>query len=423
MSRVTALWLLLFASGAAAVESKPAGLLPRAEDQLWKATLERDNGVRFQLADEALALADQAATLSPKDPQPQLMRARALQIHDVDRPESCRPGLCEKAVEALLRARALDGGGVYAARIANELGLNYSKLGKYAEALAEYDRALLLIEGERRVDRMDETDRSVLYSNSAETLMAMGRLEEAIARYRLARDASAPPDLAWELAQWGLGLALDRDEQGAAALDAVRRAVEQDPAMANLSDDGVFFEPLGDKFAYLALGHEVKGQITLAREAWRNYLASKPSPRWARRADVHLATLKRMAKTAADGPMTVLVSGVAIDHAWHSRAQLNETLNRHVQDVRVCYGDALQTDARAEGEVMLGLQVNPLGGVMRDGTNVLNSSLPSSVRTALDRCLQLVARNWRFVAAPSSLDRLEPLQLERVLVNITLRPR
>jgi len=185
MSRLLPLALLLLqglaALGIARADTR-GGPLARAEQLLFRASFERDTAQRFQLADQALALAEQAARELPRDPTAQLMRARALQVHEVDRPESCRQGTCERAVEALERAQALDPGGVWASRIAQELGLLHSKLGRFPEALVDYDRALSLVEGERRADRLDEIDRSVLLSNSAETLMAMGRVDQAIAR-------------------------------------------------------------------------------------------------------------------------------------------------------------------------------------------------------------------------------------------------
>lgn len=422
MSRVTAVWLCLLAPSVWGAESKPVGLLPRAEEVMWRVNQERDSARRFELADQVLSLADQAVAQSPKDPSAHLMRAHALEVHDVDRPESCRPGRCEQALEALLRARDLDKNGVFAARIANELGLVYSKLSRFPEALAEYDRALNLVDGERRTDRIDEIDRSVLYGNSAETLMGMGRTDEAIARYRLARDAASPPEQSWLLANYGLALALDRDDQGAAAFNAARKALEQDPEFYQLRDDGVFFEPLGDKWAYLALSYEAAGDLWRAHNTWRKYLATRPSAKWARRAQTHLDGLRGKDLTPDTG-LRVMVVAQPIDHVWHSSAQVNEALQGQIDGVRLCYARALREHPGAEGDLLMGLQVHPLGPVMRDNAPIFTSSLPPAVRLSLDRCIQLVARNWRFPPASSLRDRLEPLQLEQVTVAITLRPK
>ena len=48
--------------------------------------------------------------------------------------------------------------------------------------------------------------------------MALGRLDEAIARYRRAAELSVNDNRAHTLAYFGLGVALDRDEQ----IDKVR---------------------------------------------------------------------------------------------------------------------------------------------------------------------------------------------------------
>src|SRR5262249_32835517 len=155
---------------------------------------------------------------------------------------------------------SLDKNGIDAEHIASELGIVYSRLGAFEEALAEYDRALGLVESERRPNALDDSsDRAVLYGNSAETLMALGRLDQAIGRYRLAEAAAPPGDTEWQLAEWGLGVALDRDEQVEKSREAISRALGADPNMAELSSDGVFFEPAGDKRYYEALGHEVAG--------------------------------------------------------------------------------------------------------------------------------------------------------------------
>src|SRR5436190_3668263 len=93
-----------------------------------------------------------------------------------------------------------------------------SRAGRFEQALADYDQHIRL--GEAEGDA---------YSNSAEILMALGRLGEAQDRYREAirlEDQSRPAvpgrdhDEYMALAYYGLGVALDRDEQGQAAREA-----------------------------------------------------------------------------------------------------------------------------------------------------------------------------------------------------------
>src|SRR4029450_5570491 len=131
-----------------------------------------------------------------------------------------------------------------------------SRAGRFEQALAEYDQHIRL--GEAEGDA---------YSNSAEILMALGRLGEAQDRYREAirlEDQSRPAipghdrDEYLALAYYGLGVALDRDEQGQAAREATARAIQRDPRMAILdaARDGrndVFFVPPGDVHYYRGL--------------------------------------------------------------------------------------------------------------------------------------------------------------------------
>src|SRR6185369_17290105 len=134
------------------------------------------------------------------------------------------------------------------------LGVERSKLGQYAEAVADYDRQVALGEADATV-----------YANSAEILMALGRLPEAEDRYREAIriDEQVQDRRAREhsltLSYYGLGVALDRDEQPVAAREMVARALALDPGLAKLNvaqqpGSDVFFIPEVDVFYYLGLG-------------------------------------------------------------------------------------------------------------------------------------------------------------------------
>jgi tetratricopeptide (TPR) repeat protein len=110
------------------------------------------------------------------------------------------------------------------------LAIERSKEGQYVEAVEEYDRHVRLGQA-----------RGATYANSAEVLMALGRLGEAEARYReavrITEEEPAGPDRDQNLALalYGLAVALDRDEQIAAAQEAMVRALSHDPKLALLA--------------------------------------------------------------------------------------------------------------------------------------------------------------------------------------------
>jgi tetratricopeptide (TPR) repeat protein len=382
-----------------------------AERLLHDLSDERRADVRFHMADEAQALCEKAAAARPRDPAPRLCIARALGVSDPLHPEACRRGACERAVEELKRARSLDTAGIEAERIASDLGIIFSRLGRFADALAEYDTALKLVDAERTPVELDAANRSVLYGNSAETLMAMGRLDDAIARYRQAEDASAPGSLEWKLAQWGLGVALDRDEQMEKSRQAIARAVDSDPSLARLSDSEVFFEPAGDKFYYLALGHEQSGERKEALAAWNDYLAAQPRSRWAHRARAHIEALKKTPEPRPLAPVELTIGMPLLIQNIRTPQQITATLRDHENDLRACYFRSLRqgsTRAQLTGDVRLRMELHPLGYVLPDA-RIEDTTISDG---SLLRCLEEVARNWRFAAVDTQ-------ELEGLIVPIS----
>jgi hypothetical protein len=226
--------------------------------------------------------------------------------------------------------------------------------------------------------------------------MAMGRLDEAIARYRQAEDTAIPGSDEHKLALWGLGVALDRDEQVEKSRDAVARAIDKDPTMSKLSDDRVFFEPPGDKFYYLALGHEVAGERKEALAALSDYLVAQPRGRWARRARAHVDALKKAPPDPHPiGPIEVIVGDPFVLRAVRTPAQIATTLRERDGDVRLCYARALRAGiARPllSGSVRITLEVTPEGRVLPD-VQILETSVAYN---DLAQCVREVAVNWRF---------------------------
>src|SRR5579871_5411751 len=210
--------------------------------------------------------------------------------------------LVQRAVDELETAQRLSPDGPRAEALAAQLAIEYSKLGRFEPALAQYDRAIRL-HGALSVDPAEDAELGRLQANAAETLMALGRLDESIARYRASVDhARNDPDgrvLAW----WGLGVALDRDEQLEKSREAIRQALLHDrpdaPLAGALHKDDVFFMPLGDKFYYVALGFLSRENPRAAADAFRAFLTAQPRSRWAPRARAHL---DEIAKATAARP-------------------------------------------------------------------------------------------------------------------------
>jgi tetratricopeptide (TPR) repeat protein len=182
------------------------------------------------------------------------------------------------------------------------LGIERSRLGRYRDAVASYDQQIAL----------GESDATV-YANVAELLMALGRLREAEERYR---DAIRIDERAGDrrgreqslaFSYYGLGVALDRDQQEGAAREAIGRAVAMDPntsllRMAQQPGADVFFIPDGDVYYYLGLAGESLGNRDDAGAAFQEYVARQAKSPWVARARVHLAAL---APSASASPSRV----------------------------------------------------------------------------------------------------------------------
>jgi hypothetical protein len=89
--------------------------------------------------------------------------------------------------------------------------------GKYAEALAAYGRG-----------RAEEPDNPVLAFNVGDTLLAMGKADEALAEYRKALSSEDPKLKA--RTQYNIGNAYLRKEDLRRAIDAYRQSLLQDAA-------------------------------------------------------------------------------------------------------------------------------------------------------------------------------------------------
>jgi tetratricopeptide (TPR) repeat protein len=386
-----------------------AGLIEQAQQLLRAVSQTRDRDRRFTLADQAQALCEQAAREKPHDPTPHIMLAQALSVADPQHPEACRPSACQRAINELKEARKLDRNGIEAERIASELGLLLSRIGSYEDALVEYDKSLKLIDPVRRPSLFEDLGRAVLLGNSAETLMALGHLDRAIERYRQSEAVATTGDIEWELAEWGLGVALDRDEQIEKSHQAIQRALDFDPTMAHLADDSVFFEPAGDKRYYEALGHEIAGDRDLALAAWRAFITESPTSPYVRRAHAHVVALKRVTGGASVDPAhaRVLVGDIVDLRGARTAAELRDVVQLHEDELRLCYARALRGEPSTRGELQLQMVIDP-SGALTARAHVLMSTVSES---SLGHCVELTASTWRF---PLS-DIMEP---EEVILTL-----
>ena len=241
------------------------------------------------------------------------------------------------------RARALARTPAEESRCSLLAAIENSRAGRFEQALAEYDQHIRL--GEAEGDA---------YSNSAEILMALGRLGEAQDRYREAirlEDQARPAipghdrDEYLALAYYGLGVALDRDEQGQAAREAIARAVLHDPRMILLdaARDGrsdVFFVPPGDVHYYRGLALMVMGRPREATDAFQRFLSEQRQSRWGKRAEAHLLALAAGAEGRSRSRLKLVAAGTVRADEGLSAPLIDATLRNHPDMFERCLEEA-----------------------------------------------------------------------------------
>jgi tetratricopeptide (TPR) repeat protein len=201
------------------------------------------------------------------------------------------------------------------------LAYAYAKLGRSREERDCYRKYL--------ARTTHEPARALAQLNLAEAEMHLGDLDESIAVYREAiatathlPNSSSASETAI-LAVWGLAVALDRNNDGGAALEEARLATQMDPGEQLIAHGpNVFFVPEYEREWYLALGATVHAKdAKLAEEAalawgvvedhWARYVnAAKDDDRWRELARTHqtrahaakLEAQKRMAKGKPKSP-------------------------------------------------------------------------------------------------------------------------
>jgi tetratricopeptide (TPR) repeat protein len=207
--------------------------------------------------------------------------------------------------------------------------------GQLVEALREYDRHLEIA---------DPRTLPVVHTRAAELHMALGRLDEAEARFGKAIDLPEQhrPELdsTRALALYGLAVAQDRAARDLDARQTMARALGCDPELALLDAaadpfSGAALVPAAEVHYYRGLALSVSGKGNEAMQAFRRFLAAQPDGRWRRQAENHLlelaaagaedpprpprrARVVAAATVRADGPLPAPL----IDAAWRSRPRL-----------------------------------------------------------------------------------------------------
>lgn len=252
--------------------------------------------LRARFGNEALALLAPLLARAPSDPELHYLAGEAwIAVAEERVPAHLDAQAAARAHEELDAVGRLDPEGARAEDTAVERGLLYMRQGRFADALDEYRRALVLHAvagpypvGLGLVEHHGGTG-ALIHENMAEALMGLGRLDESIAHYHRALEMSPGDRRLSSLPLWGLAVALDRDEQLDKARAAIKQALARDPQMADLDDRDVFFVPEGEKLYYQALGYIERDMPEAAESVLQLYLKTNPRPRFLGRARARLA--------------------------------------------------------------------------------------------------------------------------------------
>jgi tetratricopeptide (TPR) repeat protein len=353
-----------------------AELTRQARDLHYEATRHRsrESPERVTLMQRAISTLIRAVQLDEKNVENRVLLAEWLA-----RPELGEASLL-RAGDELLRARKDDDVDALAYDIASLLGLVYSHLGRFAEAVTEYDRALRVLAAEPdQVAQRRNQQNATLLGNSAEALMAVGRLDEAIRRYALAEQTDKT-DFA-TLHALGLAVAYDRDGQTHKSREALTRSLAADPGLHLFQSDDVFFAPEGDRFYYEGLIAEGLDNRDDALRAFQEFLRAQPQSRYADRARFHIEELKKLPGISAlellranvlQAPPQLAVEDTALRH-HRSEDDILKVARSHQLELRRCYVKGLRQRPRLGGDLAIALLVN------RDGAVILVQPLENTL--------------------------------------------
>ena len=241
-------------------------------------------GTRQRLIDRAIGSYELAARARPDQAEPHFRAASVLRAFHIDcRDVELVP--CQHPPTAAIRARLIEHWIAFEAlapgdpRITEEVlferAVQRTKLGTDDDLRAARD------DYQKLLDLRPDGQFGAVLGNLAETDMMLGDLDGAIEAYR--RTIARGADLSQE---FGLAVALDRDEQGSEARAII--AARGDAGLARfqieLRRGTIFFVPEGEELYYLALGEEALGNDSAAIELWDGFISSGAHPQFDDRA-------------------------------------------------------------------------------------------------------------------------------------------
>lgn len=248
------------------------------------------------LVGNALARFTLARAHVPDDPELLFFHARALALYErpvpgtrrTERRDADAIALYERLLEVAPDHRAEE--------VGFELGILYTRVGAYADAIAAYERSV--------THALADDQTPISYSNMAEVRMMSGDLQGAVADYEravsLSRAGGPLHGRSLALSLFGLAVAMDRLGEHGGAVEKAGDAVSAGGgSVAVLRSDGVFYEPAAEIHWYEALGHlamaddadpsERSRFLRRAVQSWQRYVRlAEDDDRWKELAEQRL---------------------------------------------------------------------------------------------------------------------------------------
>jgi tetratricopeptide (TPR) repeat protein len=253
----------------------------------------------------------------------------------------------KESLASLSKARKLEPKHLYMADIGFKQGIIYTVLGDFPKAIKAYELAL---------DNTTESDiKGVIYANTAECLMASGKIRQAILFYQRSLEAKPGSN---SQALWGLAVALDRDQQITRAYQAARAAYRLDPKLEHIKGPSVFFVPKGEKHYYLGLAYEVAGHLDRSLKHWRSYIKALPKSPWLHRAKSHERRVLSLRAKATPMVRRNRKSKITINRDEIDRSKSNKLLSFVRPTMLRCYKRVFSRKSMPTGLVKLVLDAS-----------------------------------------------------------------